>query len=321
MLLGNVQFGGIAVLAPMAGVGDRAFREICKGFGASVTYGELTSSKGISMKSDRSKSLLESGDEERPFAAQIFGDDPLLMANAAKMAESMNADIIDINMGCPAPKVLKSGGGSRLMQNPHLCGQIVKSVASAVDVPVTAKIRAGFDNFNINAVEVAKRLEDNGACAVTVHGRTREQMFSPPVNLDIIAEVKEALSIPVVGNGDIFTPDDAKKMLNYTKCDIIMIGRGALGNPYIFTEVNQYILNGKRVAPMPLKDRMNILISQAEKAISYKGERIAMKEMRKHASYYIKGIKNAAKYRKLCGSLNTLEDLKNLTDIICEGEE
>lgn len=321
MKIGDVEINGFAVLAPMAGVADRAFREICRSFGAAMTYGELTSSKGISMNSQKSKALLASSESERPFAAQIFGGDPLLMAEAAKQAANLDADIIDINMGCPAPKVIKSGGGSILMKNPKLAGEIVKAVCNAVDKPVTVKIRSGFDSSNINAVEVAKYVEDNGAKAITVHGRTREQMYAPPVNIEIIKKVKESVSIPVIGNGDIYTAFDAAKMYEYTNCDMIMVGRGALGNPHIFTEINAYLESGTVLPPMTVSNKMLTLINQAKKAVEYKGEYIAMREARKHAAYYIKGFKNAALYRNMCSELKTMDDLIKLAYTVSNTEK
>lgn len=305
----------------MAGVADRAFREICRSFGAAMTYGELTSSKGLAMNSKKSKELLTSSENERPFAAQIFGSDPELMALAAVQAANMKADIIDINMGCPAPKVIKSGGGSILMTKPKLAGEIVKAVSNAIDKPVTVKIRSGFDKNSVNAVEMAKYAEDNGAKAVTVHGRTREQMYAPPVDIEIIKKVKESVNIPVIGNGDIYTAFDAARMYEYTNCDMVMVGRGALGNPHIFTEINAYLEGGTVLPPMTVSNKMLTLIKQTEKAVKYKGEYIALREARKHAAYYIKGFKNAAVYRNMCSELKTMDDLLRLAYTVSESEK
>ncbi|MBQ1231526.1 MAG: tRNA dihydrouridine synthase DusB, partial [Clostridia bacterium] len=229
MKIGNLEVSGYAALAPMAGVADRAMRELCISYGASFCISELVSSKGVSMGDRKSKELMSVYEKERPMAVQLFGCEPDIMASAAKIAASQNPDFLDINMGCPAPKVAGNGGGSALMKDPVLAGDIVKAVVSATELPVTVKIRTGWDENNITALEVAKRCEDAGAAAVTVHGRTRTQMYAPPVNLDIIKSVKEALAIPVIANGDIDTPEKAKAVYEYTGCDFLMVGRAAMG--------------------------------------------------------------------------------------------
>ena len=240
MKIGSVNIDGYAALAPMAGVADKAFRELCVEFGACYCVSEMVSSKGISYNSEKSAALMELSEKEHPCAVQIFGNEPETLAQAAQFALKYNPEIIDINMGCPAPKISGNGAGAALMKDPSLCGEIVKEVVKAVDIPVTVKIRKGFDDENINAVEVACICEKNGASAVTIHGRTRAQYYSGKVDLDIIKSVKEALSIPVIGNGDILCADDAKRMYDYTKCDLVMVGRGSLGNPFVFDEINAY---------------------------------------------------------------------------------
>ena len=234
MKIKDIEFKNIAFLAPMAGVADRAFRELCVRFGAAYTVTEMVSAKGLTMGDKKSAMLLTLGDEEVCAGAQIFGDVPEIMAEAAKKCLAFHPQIIDINMGCPAPKVAMNGGGASLMKNPKLAGEIVKAVSSAVDIPVTAKIRKGWDDESVNAVEMAENLEKNGAAAVAVHGRTRKEMYSGKVDYDIIADVKRAISIPVIGNGDIVDAQSAAVMLEKTNCDALMIGRGAMGNPWIF---------------------------------------------------------------------------------------
>ena len=243
MKIGNLEIKGHACLAPMAGVADRAFRELCVSYGASCVISEMLSSKGLTMQDRKSKELLFLSEKERPAGAQIFGDDPEIMAKAALKAMEFSPDFIDINMGCPAPKIAGNGGGSALLKKPELIGRIVKSVVEVSPVPVTAKIRIGWDSEHINAVEVAKRIEAAGASAITVHGRTKAQMYAPPVFLDEIAKVKKSVSIPVIGNGDIVDGKSAKKMLDETGCDFLMVGRGALGNPWIFRCINAYLNN------------------------------------------------------------------------------
>ncbi len=312
MKIGNLQFDGWAALAPMAGVADRAMRELCREYGAAFTVSELISSKGISMNDRKSKSLMAVHEKERPIAVQIFGNDPSIMADAAKKACESKPDFLDINMGCPAPKVAGNGGGSALLKDPVLAGEIVKSVVNAVDLPVTVKIRSGWDENTINAVEVAKRCEDAGAAAVTVHGRTRAQMYAPPVNLDIIRDVKRAVSIPVIGNGDIASAADAAHMYEYTGCDFIMVGRGAMGAPWIFSQINAYLGFETLLPDPPLSKRLSVLLRQVELMMQYKDERNAILESRKHAAWYLKGMKGAASLRRMCGEINSFSDVENL---------
>lgn len=312
MKIGTIELEGHAALAPMAGVADRAMRELCMEFGAGYCVSEMVSSKGIAYNSKKSAELMEISDTERPCAVQIFGTEPDTMADAARFALRYRPEVIDINMGCPAPKIAGSGSGAALMRNPALCGRIVQAVSRAVEIPVTVKIRAGFDKDHLNAVEVAKIAEQNGAQAVTVHGRTKEQFYAPPVDYDIIREVKRALSIPVIGNGDIVGAKSAQFVMEYTGCDYLMVGRGALGNPWVFREINEYFDKGIIIDPPTLDEKCDILLRHIKSAVEYKGEYVGMREARKHTAYYLKGFKNAAKLRNLAFSMETLSDLEEL---------
>ena len=310
MMIGNLKVEGYAALAPMAGVADRAMREICRENGAAYTVGELASAKGISLGDKKSASYLSVSDTERPFASQLFGCEPKVMAEAAKQAESFGPDFIDINMGCPAPKVaVSSGGGSALLKNPELAARVVDAVANAIKIPVTVKIRAGWDETSKNAVEIALLTEKYGAKAITVHGRTRTQMYAPPVDLDIIKKVKEAVKIPVLGNGDVDSPVAAAKMLEETGCDFLMVGRAAMGNPWIFAQINAYLNDGTILPSPPLSKRLLTLIDQVDRMVEYKGEKIALMEARKHAAWYMRGLKGAAELRRLCGMINSKNDV------------
>lgn len=309
MYIGNVEIKGYATLAPMAGAADRAFRELCRGFGAAMVTGELASAKGISMSDKKSAELLRVSETERPMAVQLFGYEPEVMALSAQKSLEFKPEIIDINMGCPAPKVTGGGGGSALMKNPGLCGEIVRAVCSVSTVPVTVKIRKGWDDNIINAPEVARICEANGAAAIAVHGRTREQMYSGNADLDIIKEVKRSVKIPVIGNGDICTAAEAAQMYEYTGCDMVMIGRGALGNPWLFSEVNAYLGNGVILPPPCVEEKMLVMRKHILKICEYKGERCGMREARKHVAWYTKGMRGAAAMRRLAGELTTLKDL------------
>lgn len=311
MNIGNIEFDNIAFLAPMAGIADRAFRELCRNYGAAYTVTEMVSSKGLTMGDRKSAELLTIG-SERPTGAQIFGDDPEIMANAAIKCLEYKPEIIDINMGCPAPKVAMNGGGASLMKKPELAYEITKAVVDAVSLPVTAKIRSGWDESSINAVEMAQLIEKAGASAITVHGRTRQQMYSGNVDLDLIYNVKKAVSIPVIGNGDIRDEQSAAIMLEKTGCDAIMIGRGALGNPWLFQKINAY-LNECRVIPEPtVTQKMAVMLRHIEKIIGYKGEYTAMREARHHAAYYTKGLRGGAALRKEICSFEHFEQLEEL---------
>lgn len=314
MNIKSLKIGGHAALAPMAGVADRAMRELCMGYGAGYCVGELTSAKGVSLNDKKSELLLSVSDKERPMASQIFGSDPKIMATAAQKAMEYSPDFIDINMGCPAPKVAKSGGGSAMMETPELAAEVVNAVVNAVDVPVTVKMRAGIDDEHINAVELAKLCESAGAAAITVHGRTRKQMYAPPVNLDIIKQVKQAVKIPVIGNGDIRSCQDAALMYEKTGCDYIMVGRAACGAPWIFQQINAYLDETRYIPDPPLSVRLLTLQKQVKMMVEYKGERVAMREARKHAAYYMRGLRGAASFRQDCSSLTVYDDLLRLCE-------
>ena len=303
----NLNIGGVplkshAVLAPMAGVSDRAYRELCVRFGAAYCVSEMVSSKALSFNSKKSEELMEISDLERPCGIQIFGDDPKCMADAAKHALENKPDIIDINMGCPAPKISSNGSGSALMKNPRLCGEIVKAVTAVTDIPVTVKIRKGWDDDSVNAVEVAKICESAGAAAITVHGRTRQQYYKPPVDYDIIKAVRESVSVPVIANGDIDNAERAKEVMDITGCDLVMIGRATLGNPWIFSQINAYLENPNvKIHTPDLEERLGVMIEHIGKMVEYKGEHMAMLQARKLVVGYFKGMKGAAALRNEAG--------------------
>lgn len=310
--IGTLNIEGSSALAPMAGVADRAMREVCREFGAAFTVGELVSAKGICMNDKKSAELLRIGPAERPAAVQLFGSNPDEMAEAARRAMEFEPDFIDINMGCPAPKVISGGGGSALHRDPELAGRIVAAVVKAVPVPVTVKIRAGYTRAERNAPELARHCEAAGAAAVTVHGRTREQMYAPPVDLDIIRMVKEAVRIPVIGNGDIKSPEDALSMLRETGCDFLMVGRGAMGAPWIFSQIDA-ALSGREIPPAPpLPARMELMLRQVRRMVEYKGEYTALREARRHVAYYLRGLKGAALLRRDCGDICTFADVERI---------
>ena len=314
----NLNIGGVplkshAVLAPMAGVSDRAYRELCVRFGAAYCVSEMVSSKALSFNSKKSEELMEISDLERPCGIQIFGDDPKCMADAAKHALENEPDIIDINMGCPAPKISSNGSGSALMKNPQLCGEIVKAVTAVSDIPVTVKIRKGWDDDSVNAVEVAKICETAGAAAITVHGRTRQQYYKPPVDYDIIKAVRESVSVPVIANGDIDSAEKAKEVMDITGCDLVMVGRATLGNPWIFSQINAYLENPNvKIHTPDLEERLGVMIEHISKMVEYKGEHMAVLQARKLVVGYFKGIKGAAALRNEAGKIKTLDDLYEL---------
>ncbi|HPD88531.1 MAG TPA: tRNA dihydrouridine synthase DusB [Oscillospiraceae bacterium] len=319
MKLGSLDLPKTAALAPMAGVADRAMRELCREMGACWEVCEMTSSKGLTCGSRKTAELLEITEKERPAAVQIFGSDPAVMAEAAQMAMEFHPDAIDINFGCPAPKIAGNGGGSALMKDPELAGKIVRAVADAVPVPVTVKFRAGWDEEHKNAVEFAKICEANGAAALTVHGRTRMQMYAPPVDMEIIRQVVEAVSVPVVGNGDVDSPEAAKRMYEETGCALVMVGRGALGNPWIFRRIEAYLRDGTLLPEPTPEERMDMLLRHSRLLCTYKGEHIGMRETRKHAAWYIKGMAGAASFRRECGELSAPEDLERLAERVLSG--
>ena len=314
MQIGNVKINGYCALAPMAGVADRAFRELCKSYGAAYTVGEMVSAKGVTLHDKKSQELMRISDSERPSAIQIFGGEPETMAQAARFALRFSPEIIDINMGCPAPKVTKNGGGSVLMKDPALAGRICRAVVESVDIPVTVKFRLGWDSNSLNCVEFAKIMEANGAAAVTVHGRTKEQMYAPPVNLDLIRAVKQAVAIPVIGNGDIFTPDDAKRMYEATGCDLVMAGRGTLGRPWLFWQTEDYLRTGRYEPDPSITEKMEVMLAHAERICQLRGEKIGMLEIRKHALWYTKGLKGSAKLRNEFSNVSSRNELRLLAE-------
>lgn len=313
MNIKDLEIKGHAALAPMAGVADRAMREICMEMGASFCVGELTSAKGVSLGDKKSFSLLACSQKERPIASQLFGCDPVVMAEAAKSALKYNPDFIDINMGCPAPKVAGNGGGSALMKSPELAEKIVRAVVNAVDIPVTVKMRTGWDSNNLTAVELAKRCQEAGASMLTVHGRTRMQMYAPGIDYNTISNVVKAVDIPVVANGDIKDGESAKYMYDVTGCDFIMVGRAAQGNPFVFSEIKAY-LSGEKYEKPDLETRFKTLIRQVKLMEQYKEPRKAILESRKHAAWYMQGLNGAATLRRMCGEINSVSDI----EFICE---
>ena len=314
--IGSVSLNGRVILAPMAGVCNSAFREICKEMGASLVCAEMVSDKGLIYNSKKTKDMLFFRETERPISQQIFGNDKETFVTAAKMVyEIMKPDIIDINMGCPVPKVaIRSQAGSALLKNPPLIYEIVSEVVKAVPVPVTVKIRSGWDRNSINAVEVAKICEKAGASAITVHGRTRSELYSGHVDLDIIKQVKENVNIPVIGNGDVTNIESAKKMLEYTGCDAIMIGRGALGNPWIFKQLNEYFENGKDIDPPTWQERLEMAKYHLNKLLAFKNERVSVLEMRSHIAWYIKGMPYHKEIKNLIFKAENADEITEILD-------
>lgn len=303
MKIGTLELQNNIFLAPMAGVTDLPFRILCKEMGCGLVYSEMVSAKGILYENENTTKLLTVEEAERPAAVQLFGSDPEILGAMAKKIEPFPIDILDVNMGCPAPKIVKNGEGSALTKDPDRVGAIVKAMTTAQSKPVTIKIRKGFDEFHLNAVEVAKIAEANGAAAVAVHGRTREQYYSGNADWNIIKEVKNAVSIPVIGNGDVFCPEDAKAMLEYTGCDAIMVGRAAQGNPWIFRRILHYLQTGELLQEPSAEERVEKALRHARMLIDFKGEYVGVREMRKHISWYLKGLKGAAELR---GKVNTV---------------
>ena len=307
--IGNVELENNLILAPMAGVTDLPFRLLCKEQGAALCCMEMVSAKGIYYNNKNTESLLTVDERERPVSLQLFGSDPEIMSKMAAKIENRNFDILDINMGCPVPKIVNNGEGSALMKNPVLAGKIIEAIVNAIKKPVTVKIRKGFDDDHVNAVEMAHVAQESGAAAVAVHGRTREQYYAGKADWNVIADVKAAVSIPVIGNGDILDAKDVIAMKEQTGCDGFMIGRGAQGNPWIFHQILHYFETGEIIGKPPMEEMIKTMLRHAKLQIAFKGDYLGIREMRKHAAWYTAGYKGASKLR---GSINDVESYEEL---------
>ncbi len=310
--IGDVRLDVPIVLAPMAGVTDLPYRKLVRSMGCGLVCTEMVSAKGLIYENNRTEKMLQISEEERPVSLQLFGREPEVLAAAAKRATEYNPEIIDLNVGCPVPKIVKNGYGSALMKEPKRVGEILKEMDRAVDQPVTVKIRAGWNLDEINAVEVAQIAEANGAKVVAVHARTRSQFYKGKADWDIIKKVKEAVSIPVIGNGDVFIPEDALRMMDETGCDGVMIGRGAQGNPWIFKRLAHYFKTGQVSKEPSAVEKIKVAILHLENLVEYKGEYIAIREMRKHAAWYIKGLKNCTTIKDLLNKTQSLKEMKKI---------
>ena len=323
MKIGNVNIENKVFLAPMAGVTDLPFRLLCREMGCGLLYTEMVSAKAILYNNKNTDALLRVTEAENPIAVQLFGSDPQIMADMAKRLEERPFDVIDVNMGCPVPKVVNNGEGSALMKNPDLAARVAEAAVEAVDVPVTVKMRIGWDSDSINVVDFAKRIESTGVAAIAVHGRTKEQMYSGHADWFYIKAVKEAVSVPVLGNGDIVNPEDAKQMLDETGCDAVMVGRGAQGNPWIFGRIHHYLATGE-VLPAPTDiERLDMLLKHFDLLCQYKGESMAVKEIRTHAGWYMKGLPESAYWRNRVNTIHTVtsfhNELESYRKILSEG--
>ena len=321
MKIKDLELKNNVFLAPMAGVTDKAFRLIAKPFGPALMYTEMVSGKGLFYKNKKTADLLDADPAEKPVAAQLFGHEPKVLAEIAERALDYGAELVDINMGCPAPKIVNNGDGSAISKTPELAGEIVAQVSAAVSVPVTVKIRKGWDDASVNAVEMAKIAEAAGAAAVTVHGRTREQFYSGKADLDIIKAVKEAVSIPVIGNGDITDGESARYMLDYTGCDGIMIGRAAEGNPWVFRQVIHYLETGEELPNPTLTERADMMEEHLSLLVKFKGGYRGIQEARKHMAWYIKGMPGGARLREIINTASTEAEMREVIKMLRAAEK
>ncbi len=316
MKIGNIELRNNVFLAPMAGITDLAFRIICSEMGTGLVFSEMVSCKGMYYGDEKTESLLEVDEKERPIAIQIFGSDPEIMGTVVrdKLNYRKDIDIIDINMGCPAPKIVKNGDGSALMKDPKLARQVLRSVVAASEKPVSLKMRMGWDENSLNGLEIAKIAEEEGIAAITIHARTRDMFYSGEADWDYIKKMKEAIDIPLIGNGDIFEPEDAIRMIEYTKCDAVAIGRGAQGNPWIFKRILSLMEGGEGKAP-DVEEKIRTCIRHLELICQIKGEKIGVREMRKHSAWYLKGLKNS---KEMKNKINQIEEKEELESLLLE---